>query len=353
MTTYFYYNPEYFKNKLKTLSISDSDFGKMIAVPRTSINQVKTGRYQVINKTPVFDAIMKGLKDLGVEDTHKFLNKTEETPTHNLRGDTSSIYRFFGFESDPFISFSETFKNSEFDETIRTITQVVNNSEMRAFTGAVGAGKSTILKHSLKIFGGYSSIRVCTIPSVMNKWIDSMNIYHTIIDKLWDRKPPTKRFLKVEKFMTVMEVFASQGTTAAVFIDEAQNLTQNGLKDIRLIHESVTESGKIPLAFILFAKPELSAILKHPALAEVSLRLPITRLESFSSDTGKSSIPEYMRFKLKNSADIFSPEAVQYIIKTSRTPLDVDIRMKAGMSEAFKDKESTILVEHIQGGLHG
>lgn len=110
---------------------------------------------------------------------------------------------------------------------------------------------------------------------------------------------------------------ANKGTTAALVIDEAQNLSFETFEDLRLLTNFETYTHKL-LQIVLVGQPELDTKLRDPALRQVSERVavrcvvnPLTRREA-------RAYLEHRLAAVNGSVDIFTGAALRLLIARSR-----------------------------------
>jgi general secretion pathway protein A len=116
---------------------------------------------------------------------------------------------------------------------------------------------------------------------------------------------------------TFLHERASAGETAALIIDEAQNLDEETFEDLRLLSNYETYTDKL-LQIVLVGQPELDTKLNRPSLRQVTERVsvrchinPLTRVESL----------RYLEHRLRvagGSPSLFTPAALQFIIWKAR-----------------------------------
>jgi len=87
---------------------------------------------------------------------------------------------------------------------------------------------------------------------------------------------------------------SSEDKTLLLVIDEAQNLPEESLEELRLLSNFETEKGKL-LQILLSGQPLLEEKLRSPALSQLAQRITIwERLEPFT----KEEALDYVRFRL-------------------------------------------------------
>lgn len=351
----FYFNSQYLQNTLATLDIKPTSFAKSIGISKKVVFDIIKGKYPVRTKTGVFETIEEYLKKAGVTDIDDFYKKPE-TIIRKDKGTGEDTFSHFGFESDPFrTNTADIFMNEEFNRVVGLIRHAVENNEFRAFVGRSGTGKSTLLRYCLNMLRDIPYVRCTAVLPLDNLLLDPYLLMDIIVGKLGGIDIPYANKRKSARLQQVFLAAHDADQKLVVFIDEAQTLTQTQLKQLRLLHECDLDNTRPPLSLILFGQPQFSFTLANPALGEVSRRMIVTELDSFGSDVGKAAIIPYMQSRLNGKAlDIFTPEAIDFIMNSCNTYLDVNTLCRAGMTDAANNGDPYIEKEHIQGGLrHG
>jgi len=152
---------------------------------------------------------------------------------------------------------------------------------LMVMTGEVGAGKTTLLYSMLDELG--PGIRSAYVTNTTLPFDDMLRL------ALLDFGVPTPATSRLE-LLTALNTFlgqcAADGITAALVIDEAQNLQDETFENLRLLSNFETFSSKL-LQIVLVGQPELEAKLRRPELRQVAERIavhchvnPLTRRES-------------------------------------------------------------------------
>ncbi|MCC6766455.1 MAG: AAA family ATPase [Deltaproteobacteria bacterium] len=128
---------------------------------------------------------------------------------------------------------------------------------------------------------------------------------------------------------------ASVGETAALIIDEAQNLDEATFEDLRLLSNYETYTDKL-LQIVLVGQPELDTKLARPSLRQVTERVavrchinPLTTAESL----------RYLEHRLRvagGSTDVFTPMALRLLVWKARgIPRRLNILCHSAMLFAY------------------
>lgn len=137
------------------------------------------------------------------------------------------------------------------------------------FTGEVGAGKTTIIRTLLKKLD-----KMITISKVTNTRVSSEQLIAMINEDFGlDVKDKDKITLISELNEFLIEQYALENQSVLI-IDEAQNLGNDLLEEIRLLSNLETDKEKL-LQIILIGQPELREILATPQLKQLRQRISV------------------------------------------------------------------------------
>src|SRR5947199_163275 len=107
------------------------------------------------------------------------------------------------------------------------------------------------------------------------------------------------------------------GETAVLVIDEAQNLSDEVLEEIRMLTNLETFTEKL-LQIVLVGQPELEQRLKQPQLRQLRQRLTLrAKTHPFNIEETRLYINQRLRIAGSNGDAVFEPEAVAALFRYS------------------------------------
>ncbi|MBC8285905.1 MAG: AAA family ATPase [Nitrospinae bacterium] len=180
-------------------------------------------------------------------------------------------------------------------------------------TGEIGSGKTTFTRHVLGQLN-HNSYRVIYLPSIPRS---SRGFFRQLVCELGLTPLYYVEDLIQQAKQYFLELFNKQRLQPVVVIDEAQNLSDTILEDIRLLTNFQMDSRSI-LPIFLLGHPVLKARLKLSAYAAFRRRI------AFSYHLSGLKLPEtqeYIDHRLKSAGratSLFSEDAVQLIFNYSR-----------------------------------
>ncbi|MBA4391622.1 MAG: peptidoglycan-binding protein [Syntrophus sp. (in: bacteria)] len=158
-------------------------------------------------------------------------------------------------------------------------------------TGEVGTGKTTVCRRLLQMVPEDTEVAF-----ILNPKLTVEELLESICDEFGINYPEGNKSIKV--FVTLINNYLldvhSRDRRAVLIIEEAQNLKQEVLEQVRLLTNLETNDHKL-LQMIMLGQPELRDMLSQKGLRQLSQRItaryhlgPLTQEE----------VPEYVNFRL-------------------------------------------------------
>lgn len=180
-------------------------------------------------------------------------------------------------------------------------------------TGEVGAGKTTICRAMLEKLGDEYATAL-----ILNPVLDADHLMKAIAMEFGLDVKGRDKLETLAAINHFLLALVEKGQDAVLVIDEAQDLTDGLLEQIRLLSNLETDERKL-LQIVLMGQPELRDRLNHAGLRQLRQRItvryhlkPLSRLE----------IGQYVQHRLQvsgaNGAPYFSAGAVWRIHRYSR-----------------------------------
>jgi len=200
-------------------------------------------------------------------------------------------------------------------------------------TGEIGSGKTTLIRYLL------NTLEKNIVPSVIfntNVTADEFFIYVMQSFDLEYRLEDKARNLEIlNRFMLEQYV---EGKQVLLIIDEAQNLSDATLEEIRLLSNFQSEDRML-LQIIMVGQPELQARFKNPSLAQFRQRIAVNyHLEALTEEETR----HYIVFRLKKAGgrdDTFSADAIGAIYRASKgIPRTINLLCDSSLVYGFADE---------------
>jgi len=133
------------------------------------------------------------------------------------------------------------------------------------------------------------------------------------------------------------------GETAVLIVDEAQNLSDEVLEEIRMMTNLETFTEKL-LQIVLVGQPELEQRLKQPQLRQLRQRLTLrAKTHPLSLEETQAYVAQRLRIAGSNGQQVFDPEALLAIHRyASGIPRVVNLICEHCLVSAFVDQHKLV-----------
>src|SRR6266568_2911274 len=218
----------------------------------------------------------------------------------------------FPFSITPNPRFS--YDNSLYREAFATLRYGIEARKgFIVITGEVGTGKTTLLK----IFMQSVESTVHT-AFVFNPKLSVSQLLRSILTDLGIAYSSQDRFTLIEKLNDYLIEQLKKDHIVALLVDEAQDLSDELLEELRLLSNFETDKDKL-IQIVLIGQPELDERLDQPGLRQLKQRVGIRcRL----APLGRHEIIPYMNHRLKTvgyeGKELFDRDAVERITLYSK-----------------------------------
>jgi len=206
-------------------------------------------------------------------------------------------------------------------------------------TGEIGSGKTTLCRALVHELEGTGT----EIALILNPSLDETEILQTINEELEiDASAHTRKGLIDALNRHLVEQFQA-GHNVVLVLDEAQNLTDGVLEQIRLLGNLETEQQKL-LQIILIGQPELQVALQGLKLEQLNARIAVRyHLRSLEPDEIESYIQHRLRVAGASVAVEFTSRAVGALYEfTGGVPRKINLLCDRALLAAYVASTRTI-----------
>lgn len=229
---------------------------------------------------------------------------------------SSTLYvNFFGFSERPFTLVPDPaflYWSPQHKRAYSVLEfGILSGAPITLVTGEIGAGKTTLLQALL------ASIpeEEVTIGLISNAQGGRGELLQWILNALGVRYDNAASY--VENFQMLQDFMLEEyaaGRRVILIIDEAQNLSEEGLEELRML-TNVNSNKDVLIQLMLVGQPELRDIVQGPKMRQLTQRIAASfHLNAMDAQT----VPPYIEHRLKlagGSGNEFSPEACQVIFE--------------------------------------
>jgi type II secretory pathway predicted ATPase ExeA len=255
---------------------------------------------------------------------------------------------FFGFNDKPFSVTPDAqffYTNATYEEAYANLLYGVRERKgFMMLTGEVGTGKTTILRRLMEELD-------TNVPFAFfyNTTLTFGELLTFICEELDLKAEGTGHLAKIQALNKFLINQLEKGSTAVLFVDEAQNLREEVFENLRLLSNLETSREKL-LQIILAGQPELEAKLRQPELRQLKQRM---FSHSRLGPLGKEQVGAFIEYRLKAVGyarnDLFPRDTVREIANYSKgIPRLVNIICDNALLIAYADSKKSISSEIIR-----
>lgn len=214
-------------------------------------------------------------------------------------------------------------------------------------TGEIGSGKTTLIETFLKELE-----KDVVVAQINQTQVTAIEFLQSVLVQFGFSPFKMK---KAELLATLNEFLVEQyanGRRVLLIVDEAQNLSNKVLEEIRLLSGVETTKEKV-LRIILAGQPELNDKLNAPGLVQLAQRI---RLRFHLTALSKSDTSAYIQHRLEvagsQGRQIFDPETFPLIYRyTGGVPRLVNTLADTAMMASFAQDRPTVGVDDVKAAI--
>src|ERR1700756_1031893 len=250
---------------------------------------------------------------------------------------------FFGLRANPFNVNPDPrylFLTRHTEEALACLTYGIQSRKgFVLLTGEVGTGKTTLINKLLEW------LRSQQVPTAF-VFNSRMNVPQFLDYMMADFGLPSETLSKSQILMKLYNWLLERyraGETAVLIVDEAQNLPDEVLEEIRMMTNLETFTEKL-LQIVLVGQTELEAKLKQTNLRQLRQRLTLrAKTHPLTADETIAYIQQRLRIAGSSGQQIFDAEALAAIHRYSTgIPRVVNLICEHCLVSAFVDQQTMV-----------
>jgi type II secretory pathway predicted ATPase ExeA len=255
---------------------------------------------------------------------------------------------FFGLRANPFNVNPDPrylYLTRHTEEALACLTYGIQSRKgFVLLTGEVGTGKTTLINKLLE----WLRLQQVATAFIFNSRLDVPQFLDFMMADFaipCDSKSKSQVLQRLYNWL--LDRYRA-GETAVLIIDEAQNLSDEVLEEIRMLTNLETFTEKL-LQIVLVGQPELEQRLKQPQLRQLRQRLTLrAKTHPFNVEETRSYINQRLRIAGSNGDQIFEPEAVAALYRYSiGVPRVINLLCEHCLVSAFVDQKKTVSAEIV------
>jgi general secretion pathway protein A len=250
---------------------------------------------------------------------------------------------FFGLRANPFNVNPDPrylFLTRHTEEALACLTYGIQSRKgFVLLTGEVGTGKTTLINKLLE----WLRLQQVATAFIFNS---RMNVPQFLDYMMADFGIPSDSRSKSQVLMKLYNWLLDRyraGETAVLIVDEAQNLSDEVLEEIRMMTNLETFTEKL-LQIVLVGQPELEQRLKQPQLRQLRQRLTLrAKTHPLSLEETQAYVAQRLRIAGSNGQQVFDPEALLAIHRYANgIPRVVNLICEHCLVSAFVDQHKLV-----------
>src|SRR6266576_3511612 len=250
---------------------------------------------------------------------------------------------FYGLRANPFNVNPDPrylFLTRHTEEALACLTYGIQSRKgFVLLTGEVGTGKTTLINKLME----WLRLQQVATAFIFNSRMDVPQLLDFMMADFGipcDTKSKSQLLQRLYNWL--LDRYRA-GETAVLVIDEAQNLSDEVLEEIRMLTNLETFTEKL-LQIVLVGQPELEQKLKQPQLRQLRQRLTLrAKTHALTLDETKAYVHQRLRIAGSNGQQIFEPEALVAIHRyASGIPRVINLLCEHCLVSAFVDQQKVI-----------
>jgi general secretion pathway protein A len=257
---------------------------------------------------------------------------------------------FFGLRANPFNVNPDPrylFLTRHTEEALACLTYGIQSRKgFVLLTGEVGTGKTTLINKLLE----WLRLQQVATAFIFNSRLNAPQFLDYMMTDFGipcDSKAKSQILLRLYNWL--LDRYRA-GETAVLIVDEAQNLSDEVLEEIRMLTNLETFTEKL-LQIVLVGQPELEQRLKQPQLRQLRQRLTLrARTHSLTLEETQAYVGQRLRIAGANGQHIFDPESLLAIHRYANgIPRVVNLLCEHCLVSAFVDQQKLVTASVVEG----
>jgi general secretion pathway protein A len=255
--------------------------------------------------------------------------------------------KFFNLTDDPFRLTPDPlyfYPSQEHNEILTSLNYAIEQKEgFSLVVGEPGTGKTTILRILIDNWKDKAEIALIMTPRLSPE-----EFLQAVLEDINVKLPSVNKNEMIKAFRDILIRHSETGRRIIIIVDEAQDVPDETLEELRLLSNLETEKEKL-LQIILIGQPELRKKLQADHLKQLNQRITI---KATLNPLTKSESSDYVNFRLikagRGSVN-FDDDAKKAIYSMSKgIPRLINIAASRALMAAFVSGNGVIKKNHVR-----
>jgi len=255
---------------------------------------------------------------------------------------------FFGLRANPFNVNPDPrylFLTRHTEEALACLTYGIQSRKgFVLLTGEVGTGKTTLINKLME----WLRMQQVATAFIFNSRMDVPQFLDFMMADFGVPCDAVSKSQLLQRLYNWLLDRYRAGETAVLVVDEAQNLSDEVLEEIRMLTNLETFTEKL-LQIVLVGQPELEQRLKQPQLRQLRQRLTLrAKTHPLNLEETKSYVNQRLRIAGSNGEPIFDSDATVAIFRYSLgIPRVINLLCEHCLVSGFVDQKKVIPAEVV------
>ena len=253
----------------------------------------------------------------------------------------------FGLEEPPFSTVPDPrfyYPSVKHREALACLVYAVQNHKGVALvTGDIGTGKTMLCRAVLNQIEGDTKV------ALLDYTLLAPDEFHQAVCESFDLSPEGSKFELRKRLGEYAENQKARGSDVVLIVDEAQNLSQEVLEELRSLSNLATPTHKL-LQIILLGQPEFRGRISEPGMEALDQRIT---LKFHLGPLSREDTDAYISHRLKKAgADddtVFEEEARAAVHEaTGGVPRLINVLCDQALLVAYSQDEESVTAEIVE-----
>ena len=224
---------------------------------------------------------------------------------------------------------------------------VLSRAPITLITGEIGSGKTTLVQKLLSQMD--ESVRVGLLSNVQG---DRGELLQWVMNALSIPFEPTESYVTLfQRFQESIVSEYAEGRRVVLIIDEAQNLSSEGLEEMRMLTNINANKDEL-IQLILVGQPELKTIVLSPGMRQLAQRVAASfHLDGMDEPTVRSYIKHRLKVAGGKGSEITPLACAEIFRATHGIPRLVNQLCELSLLYAWSSNNKRVSVKAVRNVL--